>query len=103
MTYTELQQEIDKSQDFITTSRNVIADGHFVDVAELETGVSCLIDLVNIQCVNLLKPEKNKIIVSVETLLSDLDKLAEEIDKQHSSLIVETKVSAETAITAYQG
>jgi len=81
----------------------VIADGHFIDVAELETIVSCLTELVNNQCMNFVRPETDKIIVSVKTLLSDLDKLTEEIDEQHSSLITETKVCANAAITAYQG
>ena len=102
MTYKEIQQQIDKIQDFIATSRDVIADGHFVNVAELEASVSCLVEKINDQCMNSLKTDPDKIIISVETLLSDLDKLAEEIDKQQSSLFIETKVSANTAITAYQ-
>lgn len=102
MTTREIQQQVDTIQDLITNSRAVIAEGHFIDVSKLEASASYLFSQVESRCDNFLKTDVDKLIVTVETLLSDLDSLAKEIDNQHNSLITGTKVSSNTATAAYQ-
>ena len=102
MTIKEIQQQVDTFQDFITTSRAVINDGHFVEVSELEASASYLFSQIESQCGNFLNTEVDKLIVTVEILLSDLVSLTKEINNQHNSLIIETKVSPNTATAAYQ-
>ena len=102
MTIKEIQQQVDTFQDIITTSRAVINDGHFVEVSELEASASYLFSQIESQCGNFLNTEVDKLIVTIKTLLSDLDSLGKEIDNQHNSLITGTKVSSNTATAAYQ-
>ena len=102
MTNRKIQQQVDIFQDLITTSRTVINDGHFVDVSELEASASYLFSQFESQCGNFQNSEVDKLIITVETLLSDLNSLAKEIKTQHNNLIIETKVSPNTATAAYQ-
>ena len=102
MTNREIQQQLDTLQDLITTSRAVINDGHFVEVSELEASASYLFSQFESQCGNFQNFKVDKLIVTVETLLSDLNSLAKEVKTQHNNLITETKVSPDTATTAYQ-
>ena len=102
MTDRKIQQQLDIFQDLIATSRAVINDGHFVDVSELDASASHLFSQFESQCGNFQNFEVDKLIVTVETLLSDLNSLAKEVKTQHNNLITETKVSPNTATTAYQ-
>ena len=102
MTNRQIQQQLDTFQDLITRSRAVINDGHFVDVSELEASASYLFSQFESQCGNFQNTEVDKLIVTVKTLLGDLDSLAKEIDNQHNSLITGNKVSSNTATAAYQ-
>ena len=102
MTDRKIQQQVEIFQDLITRSRAVINDGHFVDVSELEANASYLFSQFESQCGNFQNTEVDKLIVTVETLLSDLNSLEEEVKTQHNNLITETKVSPNTATAAYR-
>ena len=102
MTIKKIQQQIVLFKDLITKSRAIIVEGHFINISKLEANANYLFNQINGQHGNLSNTEMNVLIVSVETLLSDFDSLAEALDNQHTGLSAETESWPNTAIAAYQ-
>jgi hypothetical protein len=89
-------------QNLITTSRDIITQGHFVDITELEKLVTCFFCDIERHHNTLSSTDVCDLKTAVNLLLSDLAQLHKELKSQHNSLHAESKVFPHAAIAAYQ-
>jgi len=93
---------VDNFQNLIAKSRAIIADGHFVDISDLQQHVDCLFGEIKKQHGNLLNADTDKLKAAVESTLNELDHLKKEMERQHNNLFIESKVLPRTATAAYK-
>ena len=102
MTAMGIQQQADNVQELIETSRSSSADGHFIDISEVEEKMTRLFDTVSKNPEACLGVDVGKIAGSLANLMGDLDNLENDLDRQHQSLSTENTVSPNSAAQAYQ-
>ena len=98
----EIKECLLNLQNLITTSRDIITQGHFVDITELEKLVISFFCDIEKHLNTLSNTDVCEIKAAVNLLLSDLAQLQKELISQQNSLHAESKVFPHAAITAYQ-
>jgi len=102
MTVTEIQKEINKFREQIVSSRRNIADGCFVNITALKSKSTALFGMISEKLHAEFDGQFEKLLISVSTLIHELDKLEEDLKIQHDSFISSNQKYPNAVIAAYQ-
>jgi septation ring formation regulator EzrA len=97
-----IQQQADDLHELIKGSRNLIADGRFVDISEVEQKMTRLFNTVSEHPEACLNVDVELLAGSLAHLMGELDNLETDLTRQHDSLNAEDTVAPKSAAAAYQ-
>ncbi len=92
----DVEQEVRKIASVVATARRLLADGKMIDLSALEEKVRVLFDVIRRETPS--DPEKVR--VSMETIIADLDQLADDLRHRFGAMLPEGEMPQAPHVTA---